>query len=153
MFFPFVFLLVLLFFSGAQNPLFLPRMPHDFLLKLICKKSIFWAVSGGTPFCPLFFFLLSIFSFVYSFSFSFSISFPVFLFFFLCCSCFHYFFIYFPFVFLLKMFFSFFILFLFFLFSGAQNLWRHSWIPWGKVHILSWVYLLCIGSSSLFPVE
>ena len=23
-------------------------------------------------------------------------------------------------------------LFLFFLFSGAQNLWRHSRIPWGK---------------------
>ena len=52
-----------------------------------------------------------------------------------------------------KKFLPFFILFLFFLFSGAQNLWRHFKIPWLKVHILSWLYFLCIGSSSLFPVE
>ena len=30
--------------------------------------------------------------------------------------------------------------------------WRHSSIPWGKVHILNWLYLQCIGSS-LFPRE
>ena len=50
---------------------------------------------------------------------------------------FFFFFLDFPFVFIfLKNVSSFFILFLFFLFSGAQNLWRHSRIPWGKVHIL-----------------
>ena len=46
------------------------------------------------------------------------------------------FFIFYSFIFLLfsfkKKVSSFFILFLFFLFSGAQNLWRHSRIPWAK---------------------
>ena len=41
-FFPLFFLLVLLsFFSGAQNPFFLPRLSHDFHLKPLCKKSFF----------------------------------------------------------------------------------------------------------------
>ena len=128
--------------------LFLPRFPHDFLSKLLCKISFFWAVSGrGTPLGPLFF--LVYFSF---FHFRFLFEFLSFLFFF--------FFIFYSFLFLLFSFCfplknvsSFFILFLFFLFSTAQNLWRHSGIPWGEVHILSWLYLLCLGSSSLFPVE
>ena len=79
-----------------------------------------------------------------------------------------YFFIFFIFVFFFNFFtcfpllflgFSFFIFLLFSfcfslsLFSGAQNLWRHSRISLGKVHILSWLDLLCIGSSSLFHVE
>ena len=36
--FPLFFLLVLLLFSVAQNPFFLPRLPHDFLSKLSGKK-------------------------------------------------------------------------------------------------------------------
>ena len=67
------------FFSGAQNPFF-ASIASRFLLKLFCKKSFFWAVSGGTPLGP--FFLLSILTF-FSFSFSFSITFHVFPLFFL----------------------------------------------------------------------
>ena len=102
---------------------------------------------GGTPLGPLFF-LVSFFDFIiFVFFFNFFPCFPVFPLFFT-------FFI--PFVFLLVSFFyvsSFFNVVSLFLFSGAQNLWRHSWTPWGKVHILSWLYLLCIGSSSLYHVE
>ena len=152
-FFSFIFchflslFLVLLLFSGAQNPLFLPRLPHDFLFKLLCKKSFFWAVSGGCTIGPLSFFLSSNFH-----------VFSIFVFFFNFFPCFGFSFVL-PFFHVLFLFLlfknvsSFFILFLFFLFLGAQNLWRHSRIPWRKVHILSWLYLLCIGSSSLFPVE
>ena len=108
---------------------------------LYVKKIIFSTVG------PLFF-LVYFFFFI----------FVCFFFFFPCFSFFPLFFIFsfsldFPFVFLKKSVSFFFILFLFFLFSGAQHLWRHSRIPWGKVHILSWHYLLCIGSSSLFPVD
>ena len=124
----------------------LPRLPHDFLLQLLCKKSFFWAISVGTPLGPLFFSCL--FFHVFSFSFYFSIYFHVFF-------LFSFVFPFNSFIFLLfslkKS--SFFIVFLFFPFSGAQNLWRHSRNPWGKVHILCWLSLLCIGSSSLFPVE
>ena len=77
LFFPLFFLLVLLLYSGAQNP-FLPRLPHDFLSKLLSKKSTFWAVSG-VPHRALFFSLVYFFIF-FSFSFSFSISFHVFYF-------------------------------------------------------------------------
>ena len=41
-------------------------------------------------------------------------------------------------------------LFLFFLFSGAQNLWRHSRIPWGKVHILSWLFICLVLARRTF---
>ena len=73
-FFPFFFLV--LFFSGAQNPLFFPRLPHDFLLKLLCKKSMFGAVSGGYTIGPSFCFSCQFFHF-FIFVF-FSISFHVF---------------------------------------------------------------------------
>ena len=130
--FLFLFLSCCSFFSRVLKILFfLPRLPHDFLLKLLCEKS-FFGPSRWVPHWALFFFFCLIFHF-FSFSFSFSISFHVFFFF-------------------SKNVSSLFILFLFFLFSGAQNLWRHSRIPFGKVHFLSWLYLLCIGSSSLFPV-
>ena len=102
---------------------------------------------GPYFFSLVYFFIFFIFVFFFNF-------FPCFSFF---SFVFPFFFIFHFFLFLLfsfqKIVSSFFILFLFFLFSGAQNLWRHSRIPWGKVHILSWLYLLCIGSSSLFPVE
>ena len=140
LFFSLLVLLVLLF-SRVLKIFFFPRLPHDFLLKLLCKKSIFWAVSGGTPLGP-FCVLLSILMFFFHFRFRFQFLFMLFLFFF-CFSFFHSLFLYF-FVFLGKKVSSFF---------SAQNLWRHSRIPWGKVHILSWLYLLCIGSSSLFHVE
>ena len=130
-FFPFLFpffLLVRLFSRVLNILFFLPGLPHEFLLELLCKKSFFWAVSGGTPLAPLFF--SSIFHvFFFSFSFAFSIAFHVFHFSFVF---FIFLFIYFPSVCLFKNVSSFFILFLFFLFSGAQNLWRHYRIPWGK---------------------
>ena len=112
-------------------------------------KIFFLDRLGGVNLPLGLFFLLSIFSFFVSFSFSFSISFHAFPFF-ICFSFLHFLFLYFPVVFLPKIVSSFFILFLFFLFSGAQNLWLHFW---GKVHILSRLYLLCIGSSSLYHVE
>ena len=80
--------------------MFLPRLPHDFLLKLLCKKSIFWAVSEGTPLGPLFF-LLSISSFFFHFRFLFQFLSMLFLFF-LCFSFFHSLFLYFPVVFLFQ---------------------------------------------------
>ena len=87
---------------------------------------------------PLFFSLVYFFIF---FHFRFLFQFlSMFFSFFLCFSFFHFLLLYFPFVFLFqKNILSFFILFLFFLFSGAQRLWRHSRIPWGKVHILSFI--------------
>ena len=146
LFFPFFFFLFF-FSSGAQIP-FLPRLPHDFLLKLLCIKSILGAVSGGYPNWALFF------SLVYKnvFSFSFSISFDVFSFF----LCFSFFFIVYSCIFLLfslKKNLPFSFCFSFFFSRVLKKLWRHTKIPWGKVHILSWLYLLCTGSSSLFPVE
>ena len=105
------------FFSAAQNPLF-------FCLDCLTishknsSKNIFWAVSKGTPVGPLFF-LLSIFLFFFTFVFFFNF-FPCFSFF-LCFSFFHFSFIFLLFFFYKKC--------LFFLFSGAQNLWRHSRIP------------------------
>ena len=147
-FFPFFFLfLFVLFFSGAQNLFFLPRLPDDSLLKLLCKKSFFLGRLGEYTIVP-FFFSLVYFTF-FSFSFSFSISFHVFLLLFP----FSFFIPLFSFSFPKKKVSSFFILFLFFLFSGAQNVWRHCMIPWGKAHFLCWLYLLCIGSSLLFHVE
>ena len=148
LFFPFFFISSCSsFFLGAQNSFFMPRLPHDFLLKLLCK-NFFWAVSGGTPLGRFFSRLCFFFIFVFFFNF-----FPMLFLFFICFSFLQFFFLYFPFVLLKKIFSSFFMLFLFFLFSGAQNLWLHFKIPWRKGHILSWVYLLCIGSSSLFTVE
>ena len=74
--FSFFLLLVLLFSRVLKILLFLPRLPHDFLLKLLRKKIIFWGVSGYLPF-----FFSRLFFFFFSLSFSFSISFHVFLFF------------------------------------------------------------------------
>ena len=95
----FFFFLLVILFSRVLKILFLPRLPHDFLLKLLCKKSFFLAFSGVH--LPLGFFFSSHFHLFDFRSF-----------------------------FLKKKVSSFFILFLFFLFSGAQNLWRHSRIPW-----------------------
>ena len=73
--------------------------------------------------------------------------------FFLCFS----FFIFYSFIFLLFSFFKkrckLFILFLFFSFLGRSKSVAALQDSLGKVHILSWLYLLCIGSSSSFPVE
>ena len=74
--FSFIFFVFFLSFSfsfpGGQNLIFFgPQLPHDFLTKLLCKKSFFWAVSGGTPLGPLFFFCLFI-TFLYFLSFSFN---------------------------------------------------------------------------------
>ena len=140
LFFPFFFLSSCSFFSLVLEILFLLRLPHDFLLKLLCKKKHFFGPSREVLHWALSFFLLSIFSF----SFSFSISFRAFTFF-LCFSSFSFY----SFIFLLfsyKKVSSFFIWVL-------KNLWRHSKIHWEKCTILSWLYLLCIGSSSLFHVE
>ena len=88
----------------------------------------------------VFFFLLSIFSFfIFVFLFNF---FP-------CVSFFH-FIPLFPFCFSEKKVSSFFILFLFF-FSRVLKICGTPGFLGGNVHILSWLYLLCIGSSSLFP--
>ena len=57
----------------------MPRLPQDFQLKLLCKKTIFWAVSGGTPLGPLFF-CLFLFTFFFIFVFFFNF-FPCFSFF------------------------------------------------------------------------
>ena len=104
---------------------------HEFLLNLSCKKINFQGRLGGKKTAPLaLFFFSSIFSLFFIFVFFFNF-FPCFSFF---CFVFH-FFIFYSFIFLL---FSFL---------------RHSRIPWRKVHILSWLYLLCIGSSSVFTVE
>ena len=113
---------------------FVGRLPHDFLLKLL--NIIFWRRLGGYHIGPSFFSLVYFFILVFFFNF------------FLCFSFFSFvfpFFIFHSFIFLLFSFKKCFFLF--------QNLWRHSRIPWGKVHILSWLYLLCIGSSSLFHME
>ena len=113
------------------------------------KKHFFRTVSGErhTPLGPLFFSLVY-FSF-FSFSSSFSISFHVFL----CFSLFQFLFHYFPFCFPVKkcfFLFSFCSLFSFLECSKSVGALQDSL---GKVHILSWLYLLCIGSSSLYHVE
>ena len=143
-----MFFFLFFFFSRVLKIFFWPRLPGDFLLKLLCKKHFFGRL-GVYPTGPLFFFSCLFFPLFFHFRFLFQFLSMLFLFF-LCFS----FFNFYSFIFLLFSFFfrnsSFFMLFLFFLFSGVQNLWRHSW---GKVHIPSWLYLLCIGSSSLFPVD
>ena len=142
-----VLVMFLSFLLCSKSSLFLPRLPHVFLLKVLCKKIIFWTVlGGGIPLGPLFFSCL-FFHFVhFRLLFNFFTCFA----FFLCFSFYSFIFLLFSFLMNVS---SSFILFLFFLFSGAQNLWQHFRIPWGRVHILSWLYLLCIGSSSLFHVE
>ena len=50
---------------------FWPQFRHDFQTKSFCEKSIFWAVSGGTPLGPLFFSFSTIFFHFLSFSFIF----------------------------------------------------------------------------------
>ena len=91
-----------LFFSSCSSfflgcSFFLPRFRHDFLLKLLCKESIFWAVSGGVPNWSLFFSCLFFMFFHFRFLFQFL---SMFFLFFLCFSFFHYLFLYFPFAFL-----------------------------------------------------
>ena len=81
--------LVLLLLSGAH--FFLPRLPHNFLLKLLCKKSFFWGRLGRYPIGPSFFssifhvFFIFVFFFnffpcfsLFSFVFLFSILIPLF---------------------------------------------------------------------------
>ena len=76
-FFPFFFSSCS-FFSGAQNPLFLPRLPHDFLLKLVSQKSFFLVPSREVnPFGPSFFSRLFFFHFRFLFQFLFHV-FPFF---------------------------------------------------------------------------
>ena len=120
--FPFFFLY---FFSGARSLFFCLDCLTISYQSSYVKKTFFWAVSRSTPLGPLFFSYLSLF-FIFVFFFNF---FP----------CFSFFPLFFPFFNTLFSFFllkkkvsSFFILFLFFLFSGAQNLWRHSRIPCKK---------------------
>ena len=147
----FFFLSSCSFFLGAQNPFFASIASRFPIKASYVKKTIFWAVLGDNPigpsFFPLVYFFILFFIIVFFFNF-----FP-------CFSFFSFVFPFFIFVFLYFLLFSQkkkFLPFHFvslFSFLGAQNLWRHSKIPWGKVHILSWLYLLCIGSSSLFHVE
>ena len=113
----FSFLLVLLYFLGAQKPLFFASIASRFPIKALMEKINFFGPSRGGPF--FFFSCLFFFSF-------FSFVFP--------------FFILHSFIFLLFFLFglsSFFVLFLFFL-SRAQNLQDSL----GNVHILSWLYFV-----------
>ena len=134
------FLLVLLFFSGAQNPSFASNASRFPIKAFFSEKIFIFVPSREVPHWALFLFSRLFFICFHFFQF-------ISMFF-----LFHSLFLYFPVVFLLKMFLPFSFCFFFVLFSGAQNLWRHSRILWGKVHILSWLCLLCIGSSSLFLV-
>ena len=97
------FCFFLFFFSRAlKKSFFLPRLPHDFLSKLLCKKSKFWAVSGSTPLGPLFFlvyfhFFFFVFFFnlfpcfpLFSFMFFFFLFFPLFFHFKKCFFVFHF---------------------------------------------------------------
>ena len=109
--------LVLLLSSGALNPFFLHRPPHDFLLKLLCEKSFFlgrlWEYTIGPSF-----FLLSIFMFSFScFVFFFSISFHVFFFLFLFSILYSFIFLCFP----LKMFLPFSFCFSFFFLGCSKS--------------------------------
>ena len=63
----------------SKSSFFLPRLPHDFLLKLLCKND-FWAVSGGTPLGPFFFSLVYFFIFfIFVLFFNFFPCFPFFI--------------------------------------------------------------------------
>ena len=114
--FLFFFFFFFFFLRCSKSDFLWPQLLHDFQTKLLCKKSFFWAVSGGTPLGPLipFFFL---------FFFFFSL-FPLFLFsffFFLLSFSFFFFFLF--------SFFSFFFFpfsFFFFLFSFFFFLFRHA---------------------------
>ena len=140
----FLSLFLVLLFSGAQNPL-IALIASRFLIKALVQYINFLGRLGRYPIGPSFFLL----SFFHVFHFRFQFLYMFFLFF-----LFQFLFPYFPFVFSPpKKIHPFSFCFSFFLFTGAQNLWQHSRIPLGKLHILSWLYLLCIGSSSLFPVE
>ena len=139
-----------------KNPLFFPRLPHDFLLKLLCKKYFFVPSRGGfcmvpPPLGPLFFSCL-FFVLFFSFSFSFAISFHVFLFF-ICSSFFHFSFIFLLFSSLRKCCFLFHFVSLFSFLEVPKIFGCTSGFLGEKWHILSWLYFLCIGSSSLFPLE
>ena len=80
LFFPMFFYLFFLLFSGAQNPLFfLPRLSHDFLLKLVCKNQMFGQLKRYRI-GPSFF--LSCLFFYFSFFFHFRFLFTFFPFFF-----------------------------------------------------------------------
>ena len=136
------------FFSRVLKIFFFASIAARFHVKALMEKLL--GRLGKYPIGPSFFSRVS-FSMFFHFRFLFQFLSMFFLLFLICFS----FFIFYSFIFLLfsfkKCFFLFHFVSLFF--SGAQNLWRHYRIPWGKVHILSWLYLLCIGSSSLFPVE
>ena len=131
----FVFFLFFFFFlSNAQN-LFFASIALRAVSGVPSPIGPFFFLSILHFFIIVFFFIFPCFSF---FSFVFS------------------FFIFYSFIFLLFSSLnvsSFFIVFLFFLYSEAKNLWLHFRIPRGKVHILNWLYLLCIGSTSLYHVE
>ena len=73
---------------------FLPRLPHDFLLKLLCKKSFFGAVSGvpqiGPPLFSLVYFSFFQLRFLFQFLSMlclFSFVFPLFIFLFFAGDC------------------------------------------------------------------
>ena len=89
------------FLLGCSKSFFLPRLPLDFLLKLLCIKSFFGPCRGVPHWAPFFSLVYFSFNFLFSFSISFHV-FPVFPLFFLFS-----FFLYFPFVFIKKCFFLF----------------------------------------------
>ena len=91
----FLSLFLLLLFSGAQNPFFCLDCFTISYLKLLCKKSIFWTVSGGTSSGPLFLSCLFFSFFHFRFLFQF-----LSMFFFFVFPCFHLLLLYFPFVFI-----------------------------------------------------
>ena len=148
------FFLFFFFLGCSKSFFFLPRLPHGLLLKFFFqkKKTFFLSSLGGVPhwavFFSLVFFFIVFFIFVFFFNvfrcFSFfAFVFPLFIF---------YFFIFLLF-FLERMFLPFSFCFSFF-FSRVLKIWGGTPGFLGeKVHILSWLHLLCIGSSSLILVE
>ena len=154
-----------LFFSLSQV-LFLEekeggaRLLHDFQSKLLCKNHFLGRlgkVGSGTP-LGLFFFLFSCLFFHFFFIFVFFFNFfQCFSFYFLCFPFFPSLFLCFP---LVSFCFPFFVKVSFLLhfvslfsFLGCSKSVVALRDSLRKVQILSWLYLLCIGSSSLFPVE
>ena len=136
-FFIFHFFLFFFLFSGAQN-LFVPRLPYDFLFKPLCKNIFLGRLGGNSvgQFFSCLFFHFFIFVFFFNFFPCFSFVFP-FSFFPLFSFCFPFFF---------RCFFLFHFVSLF-SFLGCSKSVAALQDSLGKMHILSWLYLLCIGSS------
>ena len=106
--FPFFhFCFFLFFFLLCSKSFFLPRLPHDFQLKLLCKKINFLGRLGRYPIGPFLFFSCLFFFFFFFFFFWFFNFIQMFFsfFFFICVS----FFILYSFLFLLLSFKSFFL--------------------------------------------